>query len=389
MPLKSDRNLVVGIYYHPEGYPPTLNAVAELSDCFDRITIIYRPNLIGTWKYPANVEAIPSGAYISSRNQENAPVRKKISFFFNFLRLFFKSCQKHKPGLVLLYDSMALYAYHLLRPFLTFDHKVWYHNHDVVEMKELRKYSIGWFAAKAEHKAFSYISIFSLPAEDRLPFFPIDRFAGRFFFIPNYPSRRFYSRFYIPRKLATSVKIIFQGRVGPYHGLEEIVPLLAETIENNYELELICKGFCAEEFRTSLLDLALRYGVKDKIRFEGLTPYNEVPRLSATCNIGIAIFTKNDVMNLTLGTASNKIYEYAAVGLPVIYNGSEHFTRYLGKYAWALPTEVTTEDIREKIARIIRDYDRLSAAAHQDFMQEVNFENGFAALKSFISVNGG
>lgn len=131
--------------------------------------------------------------------------------------------------------------------------------------------------------------------------------------------------------------------------------------------------------------LADRYGVRGKIRFEGLTPYSEVPRLSATCNIGIAIFTKNDVMNLTLGTASNKIYEYAAVGLPVIYNDSEQFTRHLGKYAWALPTSVTTTAIRNNIASIIRGYDGLSAAAHRDFMQEVNFEKGFSAMKYYIS----
>lgn len=81
MPLNNPRNLVIGIYYHPEGYPPTLNAVAELSDCFDRITLIYRPNLIGTWQYPDNVDAIPAGEFITSPDQENAPVSKKIKFF--------------------------------------------------------------------------------------------------------------------------------------------------------------------------------------------------------------------------------------------------------------------------------------------------------------------
>lgn len=95
--MKTTANMLVGIYYHPEGYPPTLNAVAELSDCYDRITIVHRPNLMGTWQYPANVKAIPAGEYISSRDQENAPIQKKISFFFDFLRLLFRLCKRENP----------------------------------------------------------------------------------------------------------------------------------------------------------------------------------------------------------------------------------------------------------------------------------------------------
>lgn len=375
-------NLVVAIYFHPEAYPPTLNAIGELSECFDRITVVHRPHLKGNWKYPSNVNAVASGKHITSVSQEKAPLLKKIGFFVAFTGSFLIACRKEKPVMILVYDNLSLWAYRLIRPFLQ-KHKVWYHNHDVTELNLIRKYSIGWFAAKHELKAFKYLDIFSLPANERLSYFPINELKGKYFFIPNYPAKRFYSRFYSRKELSQPVKIIFQGSIGPHHGIEEIIPLLKETI-NGYSLVLVLKGPCREEYRKLYSEIAKEHQVTDKLIFLGITPYNEVPAASASCHIGIGILAKQDVMNTTLGTASNKLYEYAAVGLPVIYYNRVNFTRHLDKFSWAFPAELNSNDIREKIGVILRSYAQLSSAAHKEFMQSLNFETGFSETKTFI-----
>ena len=69
-----------------------------------------------------------------------------------------------------------------------------------------------------------------------------------------------------------------------------------------------------EEYRRELEQLAAGNGVENRLVFAGFGPYREVPELASSCAVGLGIFTGQDMMNRTLGTASNKIYEYAAVG---------------------------------------------------------------------------
>src|SRR5215210_2046819 len=106
MSSRSVNNLVIGIYFHPEAYPPTLNAIGELSDCFDHITIIHRPHLIGSWNYPSNVKAVASGKYISSMNQEKASLVNKVQFFLKFAKSLLLACRRKKPVIILVYDNL-------------------------------------------------------------------------------------------------------------------------------------------------------------------------------------------------------------------------------------------------------------------------------------------
>src|SRR3977135_151418 len=99
----NDKNLVIGIYYHPEAYPPTLNAVNELSKIFKAISIVHRPHLKGNWQYPVNVKTIPSGRFVTSYQQQNAGTVQKVLFFGTFIRDLWHECRINKPGGILIY----------------------------------------------------------------------------------------------------------------------------------------------------------------------------------------------------------------------------------------------------------------------------------------------
>lgn len=379
-------HLVIGIYYHPEAYPPTLNAVQELSRCFNSITIVHRPHLKDSWKYPANVQTIASGEYITAKGQEQSSVVQKASFFKQFVSDLLGAVRKVKPAVILLYDVHALFAYRLIRPLIG-KHVAWYHNHDVSEVERERKYSIGWFACRAEKKLFRHLDIFTLPTADRLRYFPVNTLKGKQFVVPNFPSLQFYGQFYKPKELGNDVRLIFQGRISEAHGFEEIIPLLAEPI-NGKELHLVLKGHIDEQYKQSLEQLAAKHSVSDKLIFAGFSAYEEVPKLAASCHIGIGIFAKKETMHVTLGTASNKLYEYAAVGLPVLYLAEEHFTRYLKQYEWAFPVTLSSVSIKEAIAAIIHDHKHYSAAAYQSFAQSLNFENSFRPVMEHLQQSG-
>lgn len=379
--------LVIGIYYHPEAYPPTLNAVQELSKCFEHITIVHRPHLKGSWKYPENVKAIASGSYVTGAQQERAPVTKKVLYFRKFMADLLKAIRAERASVVLLYDVHALFAYRMIRPLIGGKHIAWYHNHDVSELERERKYSIGWFACKTEKKIFKDLDIFTLPTADRLRYFPMHTFKGKSFVVPNYPSLQFYGSFYKPKMPADAVRLIFQGRIGEGHGFEEIIPLLAQMI-NGKQLQLVLKGYCDEEYKQRLLELAGEYKVSDKLIFAGFTAYEEVPKLAATCHIGIGIFAKQETMHMTLGTASNKLYEYAAVGLPILYLNEPHFSQYLKQYEWAIPVQLNTASIRDAIESIVTNYAQYSAAAYDSFRRSLNFEGAFGPVITYLKDKG-
>jgi glycosyltransferase involved in cell wall biosynthesis len=379
-----DHNLVTAIYYHPEAYPPTLNAVGVLSDYFSSISIVHRPHLKGTWKYPANVKTIASGQLITARQQETSGTPRKVLFFMRFVIDLLRECYKKKPSVILLYDVHALFAYRVIRPLLWHKHILWYHNHDISELSRERKYSIGWFACKSEKKLFAYMDIFTLPSADRLPFFPINTMKGKYFIIPNYPSISFYRPFYNPNKPMDEIRLVFQGRIDEGHGLEEIISMLPELIDGKL-LRLVLKGNCSEAYKAKLMELALLHQVTDRITFYGFTAYEEVPKIAATCHIGIGIFSKKETMHITLGTASNKIYEYAAVGLPVLYSDEPHFSSYLSTYPWAFPVKHNTMSIRQQLANILGNYAYYSGAAHETFLNELNFENYFKQAINFLT----
>ena len=210
-------SIVAAIYYHPEAFPPTLNAIGELSQIFNRVYLLHRPHLKGNWEYGDNVELIPSGRYITIQDQEQSTLLNKIAVFCSFTWRLYNLIRRNRPKVVLLYDSIPLFSYYLIRGLIAYKPVIWYHNHDVVEKQQLRKFSISWFAALCENSMFPRLGIFSLPAEERKEYFPMTILRGKDFFIPNLPARKFYDGFKYICKPDKCIRILFQGSIGFSH----------------------------------------------------------------------------------------------------------------------------------------------------------------------------
>ncbi len=375
---------MVAIYSHAELYPPTLNAIGELAKVFKQVILVQRNHIEGNWTYPPNVFVVSHGNLMTARQQESASLFLKSWLFISFCMKLYAQILKYRPNTILLYDTIALFSFSMIHRLMPFTSKIWYHNHDVSELKLVRKFSISWFAIKSEHKYFKYLNLFSVPAMERLSYFPLNEFNGKHFFIPNYPSVAFYSKFYRPNKITDSVKLVYQGHASELHGLEEIIELLPRKILDKY-IYLVIKGPCTQDYRMVLEEKARKFGALDKISFFGISTYSEVPRIAATCHIGIGIHAKSDIMNTTLGTASNKLYEYAALGLPILYFDSTHFNQHLADCEWAFPVKLDSNSIAKAIESIIEDYDSLSEKAHTNFLKCLNYEFEFARVRNFLT----
>lgn len=377
-------NILVTIYNPIDLFPPSLNAVEELAKNYDSVTLLTNGLLKNKrWVFPKNVTA----HYVNNWPADDTK-SGLISNMLRFSKYLFKLRQLLKVNsfnLVLLYEPHAALAYRLLsKTAKKKQHLLWYHNHDIYEMSRMRKYSLGWFAARAEQKIFPQLSIFSLPANERKVYFPMEQLAGRYFFLPNYPSLALYSQYHSKKTVTDELKLLYQGKITEGHGFEELLQLLPEKI-NGKKLTLHIKGPGDKNYISKLSRLAAAAGVSSQMFFYDLTSYLEVPQLAASCHIGIGIHTKTEIMHSTLGTSSNKIYEYAAAGLPVLVYNNEHFREHLGAYSWALFTDCSKSSLTGCIEKIILDYDHMSEEAYKSFTSQLNYETHFRAVTEFVS----
>jgi hypothetical protein len=361
------------LYSHVEGYPPSLNAIQLLSAKFESISIVHRNTLPNTWVFPGNVKIVSSRKLTPYTTiKTKSPVWKAVSFL-KFTRLFYAQIKKNKPDWLIIHDPLALMSWYLITKIYRSRPKVWYHNHDVILGNEsfLAKY-----AYKAQNAIFKDLDVFSLPANERKINFPMESFKGNYFYLPNYPGRYLYDRYFQPRKKENSIKLVFQGHIGAGHCLEEILQILRDP-NIPYDLHLVLKGFKDEAFLAGLMKLAAALDVSDRVHYHPVSSYTSVPEVASQSHIGIGIHTGQDVMNRTLGTASNKIYEYAALGLPVLLFDSPHFKSHLQEYSWAFFTDGSVKNLKQVILEILNNYEQFSTAARNDFNRKLNFEFAF------------
>jgi Glycosyl transferases group 1 len=382
--MKNGKNLVVAIYSHPDYYPPTLNAIENLAGQYDSITVVPRNIIRPGWKYPGNVKLITPKRLFTVKELETAPTFKKIWWFLQFTRRFFSAVVRSKADTILIYDSIPVLSYRLINKFINKPKILWYHNHDVMEPQYIRKWSLSWLGWKSEKWIFQKLDLFSLPALERMVCFPMEKLHGKFFFLPNFPSLAFYDKYKTLQKdVSGNIRILFQGSIGPLHGIEEILEILPRKIEGKNP-ELWLKGFIGEAYKNELMCLAAQFGVKERLIFIPPTSYSKVVENAQNCHIGIGIHKKQDMMNKTLGTSSNKIYEYAASGLPVLLYDNPHFRGHLGQYNWAFFTDCSKTSLIASLEKIMTDYGYLSDQARQDFANKLNFEKYFEPVVNHI-----
>jgi hypothetical protein len=380
------KNLVIAIYSRPEYYPPTLNAIEFLSEKFDNIYVAHRNYIAFPWDYPENVFLSSNGALRTIKEVENSSGLKKIILFLRFTALLFSLVRKHKADTVLIYDSLPVLSFFLIRPFTRKPRILWYHNHDVSEKQYMRKWSISWWAWKSEKWLFPSVNIFSLPSLDRKKYFPMEKLGGNFFFLPNFPSMRLVKRFVRSRgkiELSKQIRLIFQGSIGPEHGFEEIIEILKNKIQDR-ELHLTLRGFIDPSYKRQLEDIAKHNGVSEHLAILPFAAYQDILTDAVNYHIGIGIYMKKDIMNSTIGTASNKIFEYASAGMPVLVYDNEYFRGYFGHREWVLFTDTSKKSLIDSIDKSFANFQTLSEKAFDDFSKDLCFEKNFDRILTFI-----
>ena len=360
--------------------PPTLNAILMLKQYFQDVTL-FRNNLyFPTESYLDTPTLLEIGGVIDVRSAMNKSAFWKLFRFARYYTALSWHLRHTLYPIVIIHDYLALLAFSLVRGVVGYQGLTWFNSYDCIDQAaaRFRAWSLMDWVVRRHERLFSELDYFSAPAGERMCHYPVNRVRRQSFVIPNYPAIAFYRNFSHPRRLRDekSVRLIYQGALGRGHGFEDIIKILGRTVAGK-PLELVLKGWIEEDYKRELIKLAAKHGVEQRLSFAGFGVYRTVPELASRCTIGIAIFTGQDIMNTTLATASNKIYEYAAVGLPVILYDTLHFRHHLGRRRWAFFTTLSEASLLQTLEAVAECYDAAADAACEDFRREFNFERVF------------
>jgi hypothetical protein len=381
--MKKDAKILVVLYSHPELYPPTLNAVSSLADHYEEVHILYKPHKKDEWEWPGNVHLHPAGKAIATRAFMNSPFRKRMIAHFSFILRFLVLLWKLRPKILLLYDPYPALFYRLVRPFTIGKRPfLWYHNHDIIEPGGIQKKSMSAILSAAERTLLRRADLFTLPAVERKAYFDLRRLKGKYFTIPNFPSRKVFSR-KPQRRIGGDIVVGFQGSICSGRGLEEFISLLPMKAKGKNVVFSIT-GFCNSELYWKSLNDRIG-GLKDQgiVRLNAAVPYGKLADAMDNVNIGWAYYGMDSSLDHSMGTASNKFFESCAMGLPVLYNSKNTFEIY-SNIKWAIPVELTMESISTSLAYLIENYQSLSDSAYDQFTRELNFENAFLVVLKIL-----
>jgi glycosyltransferase involved in cell wall biosynthesis len=107
-------------------------------------------------------------------------------------------------------------------------------------------------------------------------------------------------------------------------------------------------------------------------------------RLTPGADAGHALYEPVHINNVYITTASNKLLEYLAAGLPVLVSDRPGLRAFVEKYECGLTAdESSPESIAAAVNALLGDPDlarRLGAAGARAFAEELNYEHQFAPV---------
>ncbi len=183
------------------------------------------------------------------------------------------------------------------------------------------------------------------------------------------------------RGISTNHIVHYQGAVGPGHYFESIILSMRWwPLDSVFTIV----GAVESEYRQQLSQVAEKEGVRDRLVFVGRVPYDQVFAYAVGASVGVNFLNGKYLQFHLSAGASNKRFEYAALGIPQVTNdlpGVRELFEQPGLAAIADADDVA--DIGAKIARYLEDEPgraEAGARARRMHLEEYNYERQMQPL---------
>jgi glycosyltransferase involved in cell wall biosynthesis len=367
-------------YNNPDYYPPMINGAYIIGSFVQQHDLIVRDyeepilpqsNIL----YPSNTRVIRLSASSSA------------SSLLEYVRFILRVLSKahRNTDVVIGYDAHGLIAAWLLARFT--GKPLVYHCHDYTDDTEayaLSQKIIKW----AERKMARTARVVVIPDQERA------QIMVKQLKLPNPPIIAANSPLFAPQSSSllqdtlrlsgkSFSRVVFRpGRIGPNHALDvtlRSMPMWSET-----SWGFVIMGPADIAYCDYLTDLAAELGVADRFVILSPVSYSEVAQYTVGADLGHGLYEPNHVNNRYITTASNKIMEYIAAGLPVLLSESQGSRNLLERYKLGITADVASpEAIATAINRIFSDpqaIDAMRAESRHAFEQELNYQKQYAPV---------
>jgi len=168
---------------------------------------------------------------------------------------------------------------------------------------------------------------------------------NRPFFQPHAPSRRLRDAVPVPED---EPLFLYQGGLQPGRGLESLMDRVAEI--DGLQLAILGPG----KMRNSLQARCERLGITERVHFLEAVSWQALPEWTASADVGLQLLENVGLNHYT--TDSNKIFEYAMAGLPVIASDFPEIRKIVTEADFGLLVDpADPEAVREAMIRLRDD----------------------------------
>lgn len=180
--------------------------------------------------------------------------------------------------------------------------------------------------------------------------------------------------------------VLRQGGIGPSHAIDTTIRSMPGW--SNPRWGFVIMGPGEPEYLSSLRALATDLKVADRFVILPPVSYDEVLDFTASADLGHSLYNAIDSNNDFSTTASNKLMEYMAAGLPLIVSDRPSQRAFVAKYVCGIAAnERSPESIAQAVNALLGDpllAKRFGIAATRAFEHEFCYERQFAPVVEAI-----
>lgn len=181
--------------------------------------------------------------------------------------------------------------------------------------------------------------------------------------------------------------VLRQGNIGPGHAIEATIRSMPHWIGPLSGLVLL--GPLQPDYAQYLQGRAEEMGVHDRLVFLPPVPYHRVMQFTVDAHVGHALYEAVDDNNRLSGTASNKLLEYMAAGLPLLTSDRPGLRALVARYNCGLTAdEGDPTSIAAAVNTLLGDPQRarqMGANAAHAFDQEFRYDRQFAPVLAALT----
>ena len=149
-----------------------------------------------------------------------------------------------------------------------------------------------------------------------------------------------------------TLRLIYAGALTPIYELDVVLRAIAHLAQARPELPVAVQVLGRGDSAGELAAEAARLGIGERVEMPGRIPLEEVPGWIARADIGLAPTRRTPFTDVSLST---KIFEYAAMGKPVVASALPAVERYFDAATLARYRPGDAEDLAARLAGLVDD----------------------------------